>query len=146
MSHAWSSERIQGIKLSEIREVFTKVEEAKKKGVDVISDRYYLSSLAYQGMELDWEWIWDMHSHCIRPDVTLFLDVPVKVCLQRIAAGRGGHFDLFENQKVLTRARQSYLRAISRLRQAGESIQVVDGDAPAEKVHLAVWDKVQSLL
>ena len=32
MSNQWSSERIQGIKLSEIRAVFSKVEEAKKKG------------------------------------------------------------------------------------------------------------------
>ncbi len=35
MSNQWSSERIQGIKLSEIRAVFSKVEEAKKKGIDV---------------------------------------------------------------------------------------------------------------
>ena len=29
-----------------------------QRGVDVISDRYYLSSFAYQGMSLDWDWIW----------------------------------------------------------------------------------------
>ena len=35
MSNQRSSERVQGIKLSEIRAVFSKVEEAKKKGIDV---------------------------------------------------------------------------------------------------------------
>jgi len=116
------------------------------KGIDVLSDRYYLSSLAYQGMDLDWEWIWNMHAHCIRPDATLFLDVPVEVCLERIAAGRGGHFDLFENRKALTRVRQSYLKAIDRLCQLRERIEVVDGKAPSDQVHAAIWGKLESLL
>ena len=35
------------------------------RGSDVITDRYYLSSLAYQGMNQDWDWLWDMHARCI---------------------------------------------------------------------------------
>jgi dTMP kinase len=112
-------------------------------GIDVITDRYYLSSLAYQSMDVDWGWIWDMHARCIRPDVTLFLDVPVDVCLQRIAAGRGGHLDLFENRQILTRVRQSYLRAIDRLADEGELIEIVDGDSPPEEVHDAIWARIE---
>jgi thymidylate kinase len=97
-------------------------------------------------MNLDWGWIWDMHVRCIRPDLTLFVDVPVEVCLQRIAAGRGGHFELFENQVALTHARQSYLRAIDRLCQAGEAIKVLDGNAPPESVHQAIWREVAGLV
>jgi len=37
MTSEWSSERVQGIKLSEIREVFSKVEAAKKQGITVTS-------------------------------------------------------------------------------------------------------------
>jgi dTMP kinase len=116
-----------------------------ERGVDVITDRYYLSSLAYQGMSLDWQWIWDMHAQCICPDLTLFVDVPVEVCLQRIAAGRGARFDLFENQKALARARQSYLEAIGRLCRMGENIKVIDGDLPPDKVHDAIWSQVEDL-
>jgi dTMP kinase len=104
----------------------------------VLTDRYYLSSFAYQGMSLDWGWIWDMHVRCIRPDVTVFVDVPVEVCLERIAAGRGGQFDLFENKKALSRARRSYLQAIDRLRQH-ETIRLVNGNAPPDDVHAALW-------
>jgi dTMP kinase len=117
-----------------------------ERGTDVLTDRYYLSSFAYQGMNLDWGWIWDMHVRCIRPDLTIFVDVPVEVCLQRIAAGRGGHFDLFENRKALTHARQSYLRAIDRLCQAGEAIVVLDGDAPPASVHETIWREVAGLV
>jgi len=115
-----------------------------QQGVDVISDRYYLSSFAYQGMSLDWDWIWHMHAHCIRPEVTFFVDVPVEICLARIARGRGGHFDLFENHEALTRARQSHLAAIDRLRAAGDRIEVIDGDAPAEQVHEAIYSILMS--
>jgi dTMP kinase len=110
-----------------------------QRGVDVISDRYYLSSFAYQGMSLDWEWIWQMHAHCIRPEVTFFVDVPVETCLARIARGRSGHFDLFENREALTRARESHLSAIDLLRAAGDRVEVINGDAPLEQVHEAIW-------
>jgi len=116
------------------------------RGEVVLTDRYHLSSLAYQGMTLDWTWIWDMHARCIRPDLTLFLDVPVAVCLERIASGRGAHFELFENREALTRARESYLASIKRLRRLGETIAIVDGDAPPEQVHARIWAHVETLL
>jgi dTMP kinase len=116
-----------------------------ERGIDVITDRYYLSSFAYQGLSLDWEWIWHMHDRCLCPDVTLFVDVPVEVCLDRIARGRGGQYDLFENQQALSQVRQSYLRAIERLRQAGDRIEVVDGDAPPDRVHAALYEIASGL-
>jgi len=116
-----------------------------ERGCAVLSDRYYLSSLAYQGMTQEWGWLWHMHARAIRPDRTLFVDVPVEVCLERIAASRGGRFDLFENQEALERVRLSYLDAIDRLRQEGESIEVVAGDAPPQAVHEAIWQKVAPL-
>ena len=115
-----------------------------RQGVDVISDRYYLSSFAYQGMSLDWDWIWQMHARCIRPEVTFFVDVPVEVCLARIARGRGERFDLFENREALTRARQSHLAAIDRLRAAGDTVEVIDGNAPPEQVHEALYSILTS--
>ena len=111
-----------------------------RDGTHVITDRYYLSSFAYQGMNLDWDWLWHLHAHCIRPDVTFFLDVPVEVCLRRIATGRGEHFELFENEKALTKVRQSYLGAIERLRAAGEMIEIINGDASPEQVEEAIWE------
>jgi dTMP kinase len=113
------------------------------RGVHVLTDRYYLSSLAYQGITLDWEWIWDLHEQCIRPDLTLFVDVPVEVCLSRIAARRGGSFDLFENRTSLTAARERYLEAIARLHE--ERIVVVDGDALPAEVHGRIWQAVEGI-
>lgn len=111
-------------------------------GTDVITDRYYVSSFAYQGMNLDWAWLWDLHAYAVRPTVTFFLDVPVEVCLARIAAGRGEHFEFFENRQVLTHVRQSYLEAIARLQHAQDVIEVIDGDRSPQTVHEAIWQKL----
>lgn len=117
-----------------------------ERGVHVLTDRYYLSSFAYQGMTLGWDWIWDLHTPCIRPDLTLFIDVPVEICLRRIADGRGGQFDLFENRDALTRVRAHYLEAIARLGRAGEAIVCVNGDAPPEQVHALIWARAAVLV
>ena len=111
-----------------------------RRDTDVITDRYYLSSFAYQGMSVDWAWIEAMHAYCIRPELICFVDVPVEVCLTRMEQGRGGQADLFENRAALTRARQSHLVAIERLRQAGDCIEIIDGNAAPQIVHERIWE------
>ncbi|MBN2007473.1 MAG: dTMP kinase [Anaerolineae bacterium] len=98
-------------------------------GVWVVMDRYYLSSLAYQSLPLaehEVPWLYDMHAPCIAPDVTFFLDVPAAVCLERIRKNRGGAFDLFEKEELLTAVAARYHAAIQAL-QTRETIQIVDG-------------------
>lgn len=116
-----------------------------RRNTDVITDRYYLSSFAYQGMSVDWTWIEQMHARCVRPELICFVDVPVEVCLARIERGRGGQADLFENKEALTRARTSHLVAIDRLRQAGDRIEVVDGNAAPDIVHDRIWEIVKNV-
>jgi len=114
-----------------------------ERNIDVITDRYYLSSFAYQGMSVDWHWIEQMHRFCVRPELICFVDVPVDACLARIERGRGGQTDLFETREALTRARTSHLTAISRLREMGDRIEIVDGDAPPDVVHERIWKVLQ---
>jgi dTMP kinase len=117
-----------------------------RRDTDVITDRYYLSSFAYQGMSVDWSWIAHMHAHCVRPELTCFVDVPVEICLARIASGRGGQADLFENKRALTQARESHLVAMDRLRQAGDRIEIIDGNAAPHVVSERIWEIVQEAL
>jgi len=59
----------------------TEIQPALNAGMDVICDRYILSSLAYQGPEA-----WPLNRHFRVPDLTLFLTAPVAVRLARISA------------------------------------------------------------
>ena len=56
-------------------------------GKDVISDRYYYSSFAYQGIESDLQWIINMNIDCpqiLKPDLCIYLDVNPDRCKNRI--------------------------------------------------------------
>jgi len=65
------------------------IEPALAAGLDVISDRYLLSSLAYQAQEADRAWVTGLARDLRVPDMTVLLDVPVPVAAaRRRAAGR----------------------------------------------------------
>jgi dTMP kinase len=65
------------------------IEPALAAGADVVSDRYLLSSLAYQAQEAERDWVAGLGRDLRVPDLTLLLDVPVPVAAaRRRAAGR----------------------------------------------------------
>jgi dTMP kinase len=65
------------------------IEPALAAGLDVVSDRYLLSSLAYQAEEADRTWVASLARELRTPDLTLLLDLPVPVAAERRrAAGR----------------------------------------------------------
>lgn len=98
-----------------------------KQGYHVISDRYDLSSYAYQALSCDLNWIQKINSQIPRPDLTIFLDVPVTHCMWRIQQQRGLNYQLFESADQLERVRANYLHAIEILLARGEHIEVLDG-------------------
>ena len=56
------------------------------QGRDVICDRYYYSSLAYQGVVSDPDWVFHINVDCPeirRPDLCVFLDLDEEACIRR---------------------------------------------------------------
>ncbi len=119
--------------------------EHLRRGVHVVCDRYYLSSLAYQTLEAPFSWVYAINSRALRPDLTVFLEVPVAECLARIGIRQGERKELFERQEALEDVRARYYRAIARLHRR-ERIAIVDGRPGVEEVAETVWEAVQTLL
>ena len=116
-------------------------------GTDVLCDRYYFSSYAYQSVDLPLEWVIGANRPCadlLRPDATLFLDVAPELALERIARGRD-HTELFETRERLTRTREQYFRAFEAEKDR-ERIFILPGDLPPEELSRAIWDRVAPLL
>ena len=116
-------------------------------GTDVLCDRYYFSSYAYQSVDLPLEWVIGANRPCadlLRPDATLFLDVDPELALERIARGRD-HTELFETRERLTRTREQYFRAFEAEKDR-ERILILPGDQPPEALSRAIWDRVAPLL
>lgn len=85
------------------------IEPALAAGMDVISDRYLLSSLAYQAQEADRTWVASLAREVRTPDLTILLDVPIAVAAaRRHAAGRPDErYDADDIQsRVATRYRE----------------------------------------
>lgn len=86
----------------------TEIEPFLNKGIDVISDRYVLSTLAFGSLEEDLEWLKKINSKFPEPDLTFILNVPGKVCAERIARSRLS-FEIFETTDKLEKIRKNYL-------------------------------------
>ena len=106
--------------------------EARRR-VPVVSDRWYHSSLAYQGTGADRDWITMLNARARRPDLTIFLQVRPEVAAQRrVAAGRVQ--ELFEDLQTQQDVDAGYRATIAELTAQGERIEVIDGEMPADNV------------
>jgi len=105
------------------------IEPALRTDTIVISDRYILSSLAFGSVDNDLEFLKQINSRFRRPDLTVIIDTPPKVCLERIKKNRD-NIELFEEERKLERVRNQFFV----LKDYFEHTVVVDGAREKEKV------------
>jgi dTMP kinase len=114
-------------------------------GEDVVSDRYTLSSLAYQSLTTgDARWVEEINGRARAPDVTIFLRVRAGLALGR-RRGAGTTPELYEVDAFQRRVARSYERAMASLQARGQRIEVLDGEQPVERVAEAVGRLVAKL-
>jgi dTMP kinase len=117
--------------------VASEVEPALARGVTVVTDRYYLSSLAYQALGCDLDWLLEINRFALRPDLTVFLSVPVHVGLDRLS-GRETLERFEDDGGEMARIAGLYDAAIARLRAAGETVEIIDGTRPQAEIHAEI--------
>ncbi len=103
----------------------------------VISDRYFLSTCAFGGIDLDIEGLIKLNNDFILPDITFYLDVSPEISLERIGK-RGQGFEFFEEKKKLTKVRQNYKKLIERF----PNIHLIDGRPSKESVFKEILEKL----
>lgn len=109
------------------------VEPALAAGKTVVSDRWYHSSLAYQGTGADRDWIAKLNARARRPDLTIFLKVrPEVAAARRVAAGRVQ--ELFEDIRMQEEVAEGYRATMLELQALGERIEIIDGEMPMDAV------------
>ncbi len=107
-----------------------------KDGYTVISDRYYYSSLAYQGSVLGYETVaaLNLENESIRtPDLCIFLDLTPEKSLERIGS-RGEQTEIYENLEYLTKTRAMFFDVFEKLRARGERIAIIDASGTPDEV------------
>ncbi len=126
--------------LNDVDGILHKIDE----GVTVITDRYYFSSYAYQGVDMPMDQVISANrpsSDLLRPTVTLFIDIPPDVAIERITKNRSRK-ELFEKRSRLVQVRDKYLEAFDRLKDV-ENVIVIDGNRNVQTVADGIWDAVR---
>jgi len=75
------------------------VKPALAAGTHVITDRNFLCSVAYQGIDLGFEWLMDQMDHQLYADTSILLDVSLSAATNR-RASRGEDEDTFDYGQV----------------------------------------------
>lgn len=117
--------------------VETLIRPALERGEWVLLDRYYLSMMAYQGATgADVQRIRELNeSFAPEPDMAFWLDIPVELSMQRIAA-RGLGTDAFE--------KRSFQEEVARLYAAMSFpfLQRIDATGSAEQTQASIREKL----
>lgn len=113
-----------------------------ERGGIIILDRYYFSTMAYQGARgIDPDEIRSTNeAFAPVPDILIILDLPVDLALERIGV-RDGQTNEFEKRESLQFCRDLFLSLKNE-----PYARVIDTNAGIEQVHSRVLDAVTSCL
>jgi dTMP kinase len=101
-----------------------------ERGVIVICDRYFFSTLAYGSLEIeDFDWLLNLQKKFLVPEITFFLKVSPKICIERIKKERFG-ITLFEKEEILEKVWKNYEKLAKRFK----NVYIIDGERPVDKI------------
>lgn len=124
--------------------------EIKRKIDDeyiVISDRYLESSIAYQSSqssEISIEWIENINKFVGIPDITIILDLPPEISLERKLANLrliGKNQEKFENIDFLVKVRHKFIK-----RAKEKEYKIINSEKSIESVQDEIRDYIKSKL
>jgi dTMP kinase len=122
------------------------IRPALAAGDVVISDRYLLANIVYQGHAggLDVDTLWRVEQFTtgtLEPDLTLVLDLPVELALAR----RGREADRKEQRETAyhERVRQGFL---TEAKKRPDRIRVIDARPPVDAIQAAIRREVAPLI
>ncbi|MEM5871512.1 MAG: dTMP kinase [Candidatus Aenigmatarchaeota archaeon] len=111
-----------------------------EKGINVICDRYFYSTIAYESaiFNVSKDWIKQLHEKIKKPDVVIFIDIEPEISLKR---KRERPDDRLEKVEILKKVRQVYLELADE-----EKFFVVNGDRSKEEIFEDIKKIVNKML
>jgi dTMP kinase len=125
--------------------VATQIRPNLEAGRHVVCDRYLLSTLAYQGLHAEVDWLVQINRPALVPDLTLFLDVPSEEAGERMRRARWRR-EMYEEEREQRTIRQRYLDLIRQEIPAVGRVIVIDASRSADEVSAEVTSLVDRFL
>ncbi len=114
-------------------------------GLQVVSDRYDLSTIAYQSAQgRDMDELIRKHEGLQVPDLTILLDIPVETTIQRITKDAQRTQEYFDDCAFQQKVRLNYLAAVQKLSNT-RNIAVIDSSHPIDQVAKEIQQEVNKL-
>ena len=124
------------------------IEKLLADGVCIICDRYYYSSLAYQGSQCDYEWVRSLNTRCpeIRhPDLCVFLDLTPEESMKRIMSANRDGTEIYETEEILAKVRNTFMKVIEDMSKE-DRIAVIDASRDIDTIASDILAAVKSVL
>jgi dTMP kinase len=117
--------------------------EHANRGELVVSDRYVLSSLVYQGIECGDELPVSLNSRFPAPETLIFLDLDPETALERVK--NRASLEIYEYLDFQVKVREKYKSLLGMYRDAGVKVETVDASQTATEVADKVWSIVSQM-
>lgn len=149
--NAFSDAVIAGLfvadRLHHITDAETGILKMLDQGYIVLTDRYYLSSYAYQGVHVPMDWVIaanDLAVSICPADLHIYIDVPPDTAIGRLHKSRI-EIEKYETLDNLRIVYQQYQHAIDRI-QYREAVSIFSGTNPKETLTSEIWNRIESML
>ena len=120
------------------------IKKKLEEGVNVLSDRYYFSSYAYNGEFVPFDWVVELNRiarETMRPDLTVFIDLPSEESMRRVARRHEAErYETIEKQKKI---RERFFAAFERFPE--EKVAIVVSEEKIEKTQAKIREAVLPL-
>lgn len=114
--------------------------EQVEQGNLVITDRYLFSSLAYQGLDLGMERVWEFNRDFPLPEIVFFFDIPPEDGERRYSQRK--HLEIYETLSTQQKVRVNYLEILSQLGSTACQVVTIDSTKSIDKISDQVWSIV----
>ncbi len=103
-----------------------------EKGVWVVCDRYFFSTVAFGQLNgVSEEWLLTLQQYFLMPDLTFILKVSPRECIRRINDSRF-RLALFEKEHTLEKVWKNYERLSQKFEK--QNVNIIDGQRSVEEV------------
>jgi dTMP kinase len=110
----------------------------------VITDRYFFSSVAYQSVNVSYEWVKGVNRFATMPDILVFIDVSIDKALERLSIFRQ-KTELYETREYLEQIKANYETVISDF---SEYVKVVrlNGNLKMDEIYSDIETKFEGVI
>lgn len=115
-----------------------------EKGVNVLCDRYYFSSFAYNGGFVPLDWVISINTpamQALKPDLVIFIDVDPRESMARVS--RRGEVERYETLDKQLKIREKYLEIFKRF--SDEKVAIIRSEADKNATQAKIRNAVNGL-